>query len=427
MKNTDTIVENLESGARLAVCEMKGFEGVSFKMFVYRGSRNEKEEKNHGISHLIEHMFFKGTKKRSVYDIVKELDKLGIQTNAYTSKDTTCYYTYGTNDTLEKSVEIYSDMLFNSTFDSKELEREKQVVVEEIMMYDDKPDAVCEMALDKEFYKNTSYAHDIAGTKESVLNITREQILKYYKKHYLPKNIIFSFAGDVTLKQAKELVNKYFESNFKKNKQQEVSKKLSNFKVKQAQVKTKKDVEQAQILLAYKTGNNLTLKQKVLASFISTILGGGMSSRLFQEVREKLGLVYSIFSYHENYDLGSRMLISLGTTPKKVTTALKTIKRVINDVLENGFTEEELKQVKNMSISKIKLQSDSPSNMASLIANCLRKENEIYNKEDRIKLYKSITLEEVNQTAKEIFNHNNLVISLVSRNTNVDLIDEYLR
>ena len=152
-----------------------------------------------------------------------------------------------------------------------------------------------------------------------------------------------------------------------------------------------------------------------------------MSSRLFQEVREKLGLVYTIYSYHENYDLGSRLLITLGTTPKKLTLALKTIKRVVNDVVENGFTEEELKQVKNMSISNIKLQSDSPSNMASLIANCLRKENEVYNKEERIKLYKSITLKEINTLAKEIFNDNNMVISLVSKNTEVDLIDEYTK
>jgi len=427
MKNTDTIIETLESGARLAVCEMKGFEGVSFKMFVCCGSRNEKEIENHGISHLIEHMFFKGTKTRSAYEISQELDKFGIQTNAYTSKDTTCYYTYGTNDTLEKGVEVYSDMLFNSTFDSEELEREKQVVVEEIMMYQDKPDAVCEMALDQEFFKDTTFAHDIAGTKEGVLNISREQILKYYKKHYSPKNIIFSFAGDVTLKQAKELVNKYFEPNFKKKEQNEFAKKLDNLKVKQAQVKTKKDIKQAQIMLAYKAGSNFNLKQKILASLIASMLGGGMSSRLFQEVREKLGLVYSIYSYHENYDLGSRLLITLGTTPKKLQLALKTIKRVINEVLEKGFTEEELKQVKNMGISAIKLQSDSPSNMASLIANSLRKENMVYNKEERIKIYKEVTLKEVNDLAKEIFNDNNLVISLVSKNTEVDLIDEYTK
>ena len=143
----------LNSGTRLAVCNMNGFEGVSFKMFVFCGSSNEKDEKDYGISHLIEHMFFKGTKKRSAYEIVREFDKLGIQTNAYTSIDTTCYYTYGTGETLEKSVEIMSDMLFNSTFDAQELEREKLVVCEEINMYQDRPDAVCEMALMNEFYK----------------------------------------------------------------------------------------------------------------------------------------------------------------------------------------------------------------------------------------------------------------------------------
>lgn len=426
MKNTETIIETLNSGARLAVCEMKGLEGVAFKLFVYVGSKNE-EEKDHGISHLIEHMFFKGTKTRSAYEIVKEFDKLGIITNAYTSKDTTCYHSYGTNSTLEKSLEIYSDMFFNSTFDPKELEREKQVVVEEIKMYQDRPDVVCEMALDQEFFKGTSYAHDIAGTEEGVLNISREQILEYIEKHYSPKNIIFSFAGDVTRERAKELVEKYFEANFKKKEKHEFIKKSDTYNIKQTQIKTKKDVEQAQIMLAYKSSNFYNRRKKSIAFLMSKMLGGEMSSRLFQEVREKLGLVYSIQSFAESNDLSGKFVIAFGTTPQKVTLALKTIKKVIDDVVKNGFTQEELDQVLNMSISALKLQSDSPNNMANFIANHYQRNNEVYSKDKTIERYRSITLNEVNEVAREIFNHDNLVISLVGKNTEIDLLDEYIK
>lgn len=415
----------LNSGTRLAVCNMPSFEGVSFKMFVFCGSGNESDPKDYGISHLIEHMFFKGTKKRNAYQIVQEFDKLGIQSNAYTSNNTTCYYTYGTGETLEKSVEIMSDMLFNSLFDEEELAREKLVVCEEIDMYQDRPDAVCEMALLNNFFKGTNFAHDIAGSKESVLNISREQILKYFKKHYSPKNIILSFAGNVTFEKAEELVNKYFEPYFKKQEKFEFKPIKYNFNIEEKQVTTKKAIKQAQLMIAYKAENRFEEKETLINGLISNMLGGGMSSRLFQEVREKLGLVYSISSYNDVGDLASVFSISLGTSPKKVPLALKTINCVIQDVIKNGFTKEELIQAKNMTISAIKLQSDSPSNMASRIASSLQYKNKIVTKEESIEKCKKITLEEVNQQAKKLFNNQNCIISMVGKNTEIDLFKYY--
>lgn len=416
--------ETLKSGAKLAVNEMKGFEGVSFKMFVFVGSSNEKDKELYGISHLIEHMLFKGTEKRTSLDIVNEFDKYGIQNNAYTSKDTTCYFTYGTKETLEKSVEIMSDIFFNSTFNEDELNKEKMVVIEEINMYQDMPDAVCEMALEEEFFKNTSFAHDIIGSEETVNNLTREQILEYKRKNYIPKNVVLSFAGNVTIKEAEILVEKYFESNFIKGEQKKYEVPNNTFKLEKSARTTIKDTNQAQIMIAYNTENRFALEKCRLNTIISYILGYGMSSRLFQEVREKRGLVYSILANNEANDLTGIFKISLGTNSTKVKTALKTINSVIQDVLLKGFTEEELKQAKNMIVTAIKLGSDKPSSQANILANQLHYNNRVYSKEEMIELYNKITLEEINNQAKIIFN-NNYVISMVSSKDDIDLIESY--
>lgn len=416
--------KTLNSGVRLAVNEMKGFEGVSVKLFVFVGSSNEKNEKDHGISHLIEHMFFKGTKTRTSLDIVKEFDKYGIQTNAYTTKTNTCYFTYGTKDTVEKSVELLSDMFFNSTFDSEELIKEKQVVIEEINMYQDMPDSQCEILMDSIFYNGTTFAHDIAGTEESVSKISREQILDYFSKNYTPKNIILSLAGNISFEEAENLINKYFEKNFKQKESFVFNPVVTNYKIEKNQAVIYKDTNQAQVKIAYKTTNNFSEDENRLNLVISYMLGGGMSSRLFQEVREKLGLVYTIYSSNDVNYLSGMFNIGFGTNLKNLPLALKTIKKVIEEVKQNGFTEEELMQAKNMLISSIKLRSDSPSDSASNMALQLQNKNRIISKEDMIELYKNVTLKDVNKQLLNIFT-DKYCITMVSSKNNIDLIKSF--
>ena len=416
--------KKLKSGLRLAVCNMKGLEGVSFKIFVFTGSSNETKECDYGISHLIEHMFFKGTKNRSSFEISKEFDKNGIQTNAYTSKECTCFFTYGTNDSLDKSVEIMSDLFFNSSYDKKELESEKQVVIEEIKMYQDRPDAVCDIMLENIFYDKTTYAHDIAGTEESVSNITREQILDYISKHYLPSNIVLAFAGNVTIKEAEELTQKYFESKFDKNFYEEKIAFPSDFSIDKKQIIVRKDTQQALINIGYKMENRYSSK-RYHYSIISQILGGTMSSRLFQEVREKKGLVYNISTFSDLNELTGLFSISLGTTPTKVNLALKTIKGVLDDVVKNGVTLEELNQAKKMIVSALKLSKDSPSNQATKIASQLKYFGKIISTQESIETYQKITLEEVNNTIKELFENKNYCICMVNDKLDIDLIEAF--
>ncbi len=414
----------LNSGARLLVHEMKGFEGVSFKLFVQVGSGNEKLENEYGISHLIEHMFFKGTKTRTSLDIVKEFDKYGIQSNAYTTKNSTCYFVYGTKNALEKGVELISDMLFNSTFDEEELKKEKQVVIEEINMYQDMPDALCEILLDSVFFDKTNYAHDIAGTQQTVTNISREQILNYIHKNYTPKNIILSFAGNISFEEAENLANTYFENNFTIKEDFEYNLKPSNYEIQKSQKILVKDTNQAQVRIAYPTCNSFNQKEYLLNRFVASMLGNGMSSRLFQEVREKLGLVYTVYADNSSYDLTGVFTIAFGASLKNVDLALKTIKKVIDEVVTVGFNMQELEQTKTVLISNLKLNSDSPSNMTSRMINYLVLYNKLISKDDYIKMLEDVTLFDVNNQVKKIFS-NNYCITMVSPNNEINLIESF--
>ena len=414
--------KTLQSGLKVAVNSMKGFEGVSFKMYVFTGSAFEDDPKDYGISHLIEHMFFKGTKTRTSFDIVKEFDEYGIQSNAFTSSEVTCYYTYGTGESLEKSVEIMSDMLFNSTFDENELKREKEVVVEEIKMYQDKPDAVCEMAMNSLFYDGTNYAHDIAGSEVGVRKISREQILNYIKRKYTPNNIILSFAGNVTFEKATFLAEKYFEPFFKLEKSESNNNNINQEILLKTSAKiVVKDTNQAQIMISYLSPNRFNRKALVTNNLLSFMLGGSMGSRLFQEIREKLGLVYTINSFNDVSLISGMFSISLGTSLSKVKLALKTIKNVLNEVCEKGFSLDELNHAKNSIISSLKLRSDSPSNEATNIATQLKYRNKIYSKKSQIKEYEKITLEDVNSSAKRLFTQD-YCITMVGSSDKYDLI-----
>lgn len=413
--------KTMQSGLKVAVNSMKGFEGVAFKMYVFTGSAFEDDPKDYGISHLIEHMFFKGTKTRTSFDIVKEFDEYGIQSNAFTSSEVTCYYTYGTGESLEKSVEIMSDMLFNSTFDENELKREKEVVVEEIKMYQDKPDAVCEMAMNSLFYDGTNYAHDIAGSEDGVRKISREQILDYIDRKYTPNNIILSFAGNVSFEKATELSEKYFEPFFKSKKYENNTNLNQKISIKKSAKIVVKDTNQAQIMISYLSPNRFNRKALATNNLLSFMLGGSMGSRLFQEVREKLGLVYTINSFNDVSLICGMFSISLGTSLGKVKLALKTIKNVLNEVCEKGFSVDELNHAKNSIISALKLRSDSPSNEATSIATQLKYRNKIYSKKSQIKEYEKITLDDVNLSAKRLFTQD-YCITMVGSSDKYDLI-----
>ncbi len=407
-----------DNGLKLVVEEMANYESCAFHLFVKTGSINEKAG-NYGISHLIEHMLFKGTQKRTAFDITKDLDKIGANVNAYTDRAETCYYTKSTGDHVNECVEILSDMFFNSVFDEKELASEIKVVCEEIAMYEDDPTAVCEINANKIFYNGTEYQRDVGSTAENVKNITRAKILDYVNEFYTSKNVTISFAGNITFENAQKLVDEYFANKFN-NVAQKVERKIVEPIVKEHFITAFKDNQQSILCIsnpALKADDNRVYALRTL----NLAWGVGMSSRLFQTIREKLGLVYSINSSLYLNDAGGDLTIVLGTTNKNVPLALSKIKEEIELLSKEGLTQEEFDRAKSCYISNIKLSYENTSVVSLSNAKNFAHFEKTMSKEDVLNKIKSVTLNEVNTLAKEIYSSDKCVVSYVGSDENIDL------
>lgn len=424
-----TEIKTYKNGITLAVTRMEGYESVAFNIFVKTGSVNESEG-FYGISHYIEHMLFKGTSKRDAYQIAKELDSLGANVNAYTDCEETTYFTKSTNDNLEACVEILSDMFYHSTFDAKEMKREKKVVCEEIAMYNDDAYSKSELLINSILYNGTNYAKDVAGTKQSVRAITKENIKKYMSKFYTPQNTIVSFTGNITTKQAEKLMEKYFLSEYNLTLKDEVKSnnfampKLLKTNIQNQTIKLYKDNEQANICISYKALNQYDSRKYAL-NILSSALGRGMSSKLFQRIREKLGLVYNISSACSYNIAGGDINIHFATSTKNAPLALSAIREEIDELIKSGLTENEFLDAKNNMLSTLKLSFENTSGINVSVCKNIKNYNRAITKEELLEKYKAVTLNDVNKLFKEIFDTDKFCISYVGKNTRIDLLKNY--
>ena len=279
-------IKTYDNGLRLVVKTMPGLYTVSLGILVNTGSINETAE-NNGISHYIEHMLFKGTEKRSAFEISDSTERLGSQINAYTAKENTCYYVKSTKENFRASAEILSDLFFNSVFDDEESAREKGVIQEEIHMCDDAPEDLCFDLLAESYFGKSGLGRTVLGTSENVDRFTKEDILSYMDKYYVPENVVVSIAGNITFSEAEKICDEFFASQFKRT-----APPAPHFEQKSVYtgslVKVK-DIEQAHIGLcmpSYRLGSKMSVAVRIL----NTVFGGGMSSRLFQNIREQYGL-----------------------------------------------------------------------------------------------------------------------------------------
>ena len=411
-----------KNGLKLVVEEMPNFETCSLYVMVKTGSVNETEG-FYGISHFIEHMLFKGTKKRSCYQITKDFASIGASVNAYTSNDRTAYYTKCVGEQIDSCAEILSDMFFNSEFDEKEIKAEKKVVCEEIAMYSDNPNAVCETNLNKIFYNGTEYSRDVGSTQKNVKAITREKICEYIEKFYTPKNCVISLAGNITFEKADKIVKKYFLNNFTNSNFENLTKHTNPTLLKH-QISAFKDNKQAVLAISYPALTGDHAKQYAI-QLLNFAFGVGMSSRLFQKIREQLGLVYSIYSDFVNNDAFGDFSIFLSTTNKNVPLALFEINKEVKNVALNGITKEEFERAKVRCISTFKMGNENTSNVASYNAVRFLFYNKTRTKEEFIKNIYNVTIEEVNDLAKEIFLSERFAVSYVGPQKDLNLLEYY--
>lgn len=314
---------------------------VAFGIWIGAGSRFEPGRVS-GISHLIEHMVFKGTQKRSARDIAVEIDNMGGQINAFTSKDCTCFYTKTLDNDLESAIEMLSDMLFHSTFDEQALEVEKNVIYEEINMYEDDPEELVHDILSEEVWHQGPLGNSILGTKETLERMDRNDILEYMSEYYLPDNCVISVVGNFDEKRLMDTIEKYFHAWRPKKSSLPMT---VNPPFKSRYHYRQKNIEQVHVCLGF-DGISMSDDRLFPMLVLNNIIGGGMSSRLFQTIREELGMAYSIYSVPSFYKDTGLFTIYAATNPDQVNDMLNHMHAEIDGLITSGIGVEELERCK---------------------------------------------------------------------------------
>jgi len=424
---TKPIVKVYPSGLRLIVQHMPNFKSVSTNVFVAVGSRDELPNE-HGLSHFVEHMLFKGTKTRSAEDISSTLDGLGADINAYTSNDATCYWTKSIAANVEECIDVLSDMYFNTQFADEEFEKEQGVIVQEIHMRDDNPRSAMFDLARETFFAGTKLEHDIAGTVEDINSFKPADIYNFIKKHYIAPKTIISFAGDITVEEAERLAEKYFESIFKTKAKPIVKETPSTLKVipPRAFVTKVKDTEQHNVTLFFPIINNVHPDRYIWA-YIYEILAAGMSSRLFTNVREKQGLVYAISGGVALHDIGGYFYIWFSCTPDNTPKVLKTIAGEIKKFKKDGPTDEEMSKVRNQRHTQELFNAEQTQVMGTRNPTSLAEFNEIKTIDEFLALINAVTKQDVVRVSGEFLNFDNIVVAAVGRDLNNGLGCQYLK
>ncbi len=334
------INKKLDCGLTMVMEKIPYVQSVAMGIWTKAGSVDETAE-NLGISHYIEHMLFKGTDSRSAKQIAEDMDKIGAQINAFTSKESTCYYVKSLTSNLEKAAEVLLDMFINSSFDAVEMEKEKRVVYEEINMIEDSPEDDAHDSLYEVLFKNAPLATPILGTKKTIKGFTRESIKQYMQDEYTRDNIVVAVAGNFD----ENLVCSLFEGKLKSLNATKAAKTIE-IPAYVPHYKTKiKDIEQTHICLGIK-GLKLADEHYYTMSLLNNIMGGSMSSRLFQNIREEKGMAYSVYSYTSSYTNDGFYGIYAGVSHNMTEQAIGAIAEELNLLRMKGIKDDELKTAK---------------------------------------------------------------------------------
>lgn len=374
------------NGVRILLEQIPAVRSAAIGIWVGTGSRNETKE-NNGVSHFLEHMFFKGTETRSAREIAESFDRIGGHVNAFTSKEYTCFYAKVLDTHVDYAVDLLADMFFHSTFSSEELAKEKHVVFEEIKMYEDTPDEVVHDLLGTACFGEHPLGLPVLGREETLNSFDSSMLRDYMKQSYTPENIVISIAGNVNEKILRK-VERYFGEYETADGQAPLGE--PDFQTNH--IARKKDTEQAHLCLGF---NGMSIRSDDIygLAILNNLLGGSMSSRLFQEVREERGLAYSIFSYHTAFRDNGVLTIYGGTGEDRMDELYSTITGILEDLQGKGISETELENSKEQLKGNLMLGLESTNSRMSLNG-----KNELFLEHHRTL---DEMLEEINVVTKE--------------------------
>ena len=411
-------VHSFKSGLTLITDHIDTVETVSVGMWNKVGARNEQENIN-GVAHLLEHMAFKGTKNRSALDIAKEVEMVGGAVNAYTSREITAYYMKVLKDDINLSVDIISDILQNSTFDSMELDRERGVILQEIGMYLDTPDDVVFDKWQEVAYPNQPMGRSILGKTDIIKTISRDAVEGFMKNFYRPDKMVFSVSGNFEENHILDLIDKHF-LNLPQGSEDHSPK--ANYQG--GEFRQDKDLEQVNIILGFE-GVDFYSDLYYPTAVYSTVLGSGMSSRLFQEIREKRGLVYSISSYTSSFSDSGVFGVYAGTGQKEVMELVPVLCDQLN-IDASTFTLEELQRAKAQFKSALLMGQESTSTRCRSNASKYLMHNRLIPIEEIISEIDSVKLDDLERARKNILK-SNITLSSIGPVKNLESLDSIKR
>lgn len=389
-------IRTLKSGLRVAVDEIKTVETVSVAVFVNTGSRNE-NEKNNGISHFLEHMAFKGTKTRSAEQIAQDFDNIGGRINAYTSREKTVYYAKILKKDTKFATEFLADILQNSTFAKEEVEKERGVILQEIAMTNDTPDDIIFDYFQETAFPNQALGRSILGPEKNIKNFKRQSFQDYIDAQYNYSNIAVVASGNIKEKDFVE----YVENSFINLSDNQIAKPEIGI-YQGGEFRKEKKLEQVNLILGFNGVSYMDQEEFYKCQILSSILGGGMSSRLFQEVREKRGLAYSIYAFnYANFDSGSFGIYG-ATNPKQANELIKVTRDELEKVSQD-ITEVELARSKVQLTASLLMGAESNNNRSQKLGNDILTYGKIRSYSEITEEILKISKEEVMELAKKIF------------------------
>ncbi|WP_035290601.1 pitrilysin family protein [Clostridium sp. KNHs214] len=409
----------LHNGLRIVLEHISYVSSVSVGVFIETGSRNEQEQTN-GISHFIEHMLFKGTYKRDGKKIAETIENVGGQINAFTSKEMTCFYTKSLNTHLHLCLDILSDMLLNSKLSEEDIEKEKNVIYEEINMSEDSPEDVLLDLHSKAIWGDDSLSLPILGTKKSLKRFNGEKLKEYMEKYYIPENSVISICGNFNVDTIESLVEEYF-GHWKVNESRKIITSYSTPLILKSNLYKKKKIEQLHISLGIpgiEMGNDKIYPLLILCN----IFGGGASSILFQKLREEMGICYSVYCGMSSMKNTGIINIYVGLNPSGAVKAIEAIKEEIGIFIEKGIDERQLYNAKEQLKGSYILGLESTSSRmfsngkSALFQNRIKTPEEILNKIDKI------SMEHISNTMNSTFEEGIVNSSFVGNTSHIDEI-----
>lgn len=397
----------LSNGARILLERVAGARSAALGFFVGAGSRHESAVEN-GAAHFIEHMLFKGTARRSAAQLARDMDAIGGQVNAYTTKEHTCFYARSLDKHLDISLDILSDMLFHSRFAQEDVETERGVVLEEIGMYEDSPEDLVSERLAAAVYKGSPLARPILGTQATLAPMTGEWLAQWQREHYRPGALVAALAGSFTQGQVDRLKDCLAQLEPGPVAQTKPA------AYRPAVTARKKAIEQNHLILAFPSLTYLDERRPQLL-LLNALLGGGCSSRLFQELREKRGLCYTVYSYVSDHADAGFLGVYAALNREQEGQALDAMRALVCDLADHGPTQEELDRVREQAKANLLMGSESiQSRMSQLGASAL-----LYGKvretDELLAQYDAVTRQQLRELAQEIFQMDRASLSAVGR------------